>query len=356
MIKRLTIENFRGIKSGSLELSPITILLGPNNSGKSTILEALFLAPNPLRKVPYFFKGREFGATVMLSYPDEALNVVYFLHKTLDYMGYAFLLHNYDSECASITCDMNGNEYSLRFYNVDPVIYLHTNERTKRSSQVDIRGTTIPYFGRIFFNRLAPDSVYDRSPLMKETLLISSNLTKAAYEYFRQQWQPIINKRITRRVAEDASKFTHDSYKDFTMEPVIGGQLTLNAYLEDGRRIRLGDLGEGIQSYVISKILYEVAQPEILLWDDIESHLNPRILIHIADWFSELLKIGKQVILSTHSLEATKVIAGVNEEDARIYLTSLEGSTLKTKKLTLREVEDLQEAGVDARTAEAFLL
>jgi len=352
VIKTLKIENFRGIKSGRLELSPITILLGPNNSGKSTILEALFLAPNPLRRVPYFFRElRDHGVV-----PDQALNVIYFLHKTLDYQGYAFLLHNYNSKYSKIVCDINGDEYCLQFVNADPYIYLTTNKEMKASGVVTINGEDMRFFGRIHFRGLSPESVSDQGLFIKETLLMSPNLTKMGYEYCRQQWATIINARITRRVAEDASTFSRDSYKDLTMEPVIGGQLDLHAYFDDGRRIRLGDLGEGIQSYVISKILYEVAKPEIILWDDIESHLNPRILLYIADWFSELLKNKKQVILSTHSLEATKVIAGVNEEETGIYLTSLEDSTLKTKKLTLSEVENLQEAGIDARTAEALLL
>ncbi|MGC9201664.1 MAG: AAA family ATPase, partial [Thermoproteota archaeon] len=36
MIKRLEIRNFRGVKEGNIELAPLTILLGPNNSGKTT--------------------------------------------------------------------------------------------------------------------------------------------------------------------------------------------------------------------------------------------------------------------------------------------------------------------------------
>ena len=44
MIKELFLKNFRGIKTGHLkDFSRINILLGPNNSGKSTILEALYL-------------------------------------------------------------------------------------------------------------------------------------------------------------------------------------------------------------------------------------------------------------------------------------------------------------------------
>jgi AAA15 family ATPase/GTPase len=43
MIKKLFLKNFRGIKTGHLkDFSQINILLGPNNSGKTTILEALY--------------------------------------------------------------------------------------------------------------------------------------------------------------------------------------------------------------------------------------------------------------------------------------------------------------------------
>ena len=42
-IARLRISGFRGIRSGDLTLHPQTVLVGPNNSGKTTIIEALAL-------------------------------------------------------------------------------------------------------------------------------------------------------------------------------------------------------------------------------------------------------------------------------------------------------------------------
>ena len=45
MIKRLVIHRFRGIRQGTLEdFGKINVLIGPNNSGKSAILEMLYLA------------------------------------------------------------------------------------------------------------------------------------------------------------------------------------------------------------------------------------------------------------------------------------------------------------------------
>jgi len=39
--------------------------------------------------------------------------------------------------------------------------------------------------------------------------------------------------------------------------------LTIYAYLEDGTRIRLGDLGEGTQNYILARILFEGIDPLI---------------------------------------------------------------------------------------------
>lgn len=43
MIRKIRFYNFRGIRKGKLELSPLTILIGANGSGKTTVLEALLL-------------------------------------------------------------------------------------------------------------------------------------------------------------------------------------------------------------------------------------------------------------------------------------------------------------------------
>ncbi len=45
MIQSIEIKNFRGIREGKLEeLTPLVVLVGPNSSGKSTILDALLIA------------------------------------------------------------------------------------------------------------------------------------------------------------------------------------------------------------------------------------------------------------------------------------------------------------------------
>jgi putative ATP-dependent endonuclease of OLD family len=68
-ISRIKIENFRGIKTGELFFPQYTALVGDNNCGKSTVLEAidLCLGPERLGRHPVidehdFYSGRYLDA------------------------------------------------------------------------------------------------------------------------------------------------------------------------------------------------------------------------------------------------------------------------------------------------------
>ena len=83
--------------------------------------------------------------------------------------------------------------------------------------------------------------------------------------------------------------------------------------------------------------------------------MNPRMLIRIAEWFSELVENGVQVVVTTHSLEAVRILAEFNR-DAMIYVTTLENGILKAKKMTIEDVENLISAGIDIRMVGAVVL
>ncbi len=306
------------------------------------------MAPNPFRRVPY-----------VVGY-NTAAGVIQSIHETLNSVGSAFLLYNYTAKNAEIRCIVDNEEYLLQFV-VQPenpeTILVVTNKAI--GSEIIIAGEKEKR-DRIGTLNIAQtggsSSVKFQDTFVDNSLLVSANLSKNSHNYINDNWVTITNRGIDRAVAEDISKLINDEYKNITIEPFLGGKTTINGLSEDGRRIRLGDQGEGFQIYVIAKILYELERPKILLWDDIEAHLNPRMLLSLAEWFFDLLEKGDQVIVTTHSLEAARTIAGLNEEKAAIYLTSLEQGTLKTKKLLLKDVEEYLEAGIDVRSAEPLLL
>ncbi|RLI86803.1 MAG: hypothetical protein DRO98_04895 [Archaeoglobales archaeon] len=188
-----------------------------------------------------------------------------------------------------------------------------------------------------------------------ESLLISSELVDYAQWYIYSNWAYIANCGIPVEVAKDVSHLVNEEYTNITIEPFLAGKLAIFGLQKDGSRIRLGDLGAGTQVYIISRILYELKKPRILLWDDVEAHMNPRMLIRIAEWFSELVENGVQVVVTTHSLEAVRILAEFNR-NATIYVTTLENGILKAKKMTIEDVENLISAGIDIRMVGAVVL
>ncbi len=354
MIKKLKLINFRGIKEGELELGDLTILVGSNNSAKTTILEALFLAPNPLRFVPYMPQRVDLTAYHAEVSPLTAASLIHEMHKTLNSEGYAFLLYKYIAEEAVIQCD----DKELKFIKYGNIIHLVANKRIfAHYHTYDTPKGKIESFGWLGLSSagLGGDERNREILLMPESLLISSELVKFAQWYIYSNWAYIANCGIPVEVAEDISHLVSEDYTNITIEPFLAGKLAIFGLLKDGSRIRLGDLGAGTQVYIISRILYELKKPQILLWDDVEAHMNPRMLIRIAEWFSDLVEIGVQVVVTTHSLEAVRILAEFNR-NATIYVTSLENGILKARKLTIDDVESLLSAGVDIRMADAVVL
>lgn len=345
MIKQLKLKNFRGVKNGEIELGDLTILVGSNNSAKTTILEALFLLPNPLRYVPYYDSRGDFTAALL----------IHEMHKTLDSQGYGFLLNKYIAEEAEIKGD---NNY-LKFVKNDYSIFISTESNMDfKTSNITTRKGDIGYFGNLEQSNegSALTTSENRNKLITaESLLLSSEFTKFAYSYIHRNWGNIMNLEFMKEVVKDLSHMVNEKYINITIEPFMGGRLAIFGFLEDGSRIRLGDLGYGVQIYLISRILYELKKPKILLWDDFEAHLNPRMLIRIGEWFWELIENGVQIVVSTHSLEAVKILSEFNK-NAIIYLTSLDDGTLKKRKLSIEEIDNLLSAGIDVRLADSMIL
>jgi putative ATP-dependent endonuclease of OLD family len=50
-IASLRIENFRGVQNGMIRFSPHIVLIGSNNCGKTTVIEASFTLKTPAEPV-----------------------------------------------------------------------------------------------------------------------------------------------------------------------------------------------------------------------------------------------------------------------------------------------------------------
>jgi len=359
MIKRLGLRNFRGVEKGIVELFPLTILLGGNNAGKSTVLEALFLAPNPIRDTLSAFYSRlaEADSLTKKRVSARPFDKLAEMHRSMG-KGLLFLLPYYLPSEGVIFCEFEDRTSflisfnELSFEGFRPDIKIESEEFL----QLDIDSLTKK-------GELHP---FSSSTLIGgEVILLSTELLKEALELLKSIWVKLVNTGATVRAARTISLLVQENYLDILREAWHNELPTFLAYLEDRRRVPLYDLGEGAQILISVLLLWEALKledkkVETLLWDDVEAHMNPRILSYLADWFLNLVENGTQIIISTHSLEAARIIAGLSEEIrenlARIVFLLIRNGELKSKALSLKEVEELWEAGVDVRTAEGFLI
>lgn len=67
-LTRIRVEGFRSLRKAELQLSPVTVLIGSNGSGKSNLLSALRLIPLIRTQSLRQFVGRQGGASALLHY------------------------------------------------------------------------------------------------------------------------------------------------------------------------------------------------------------------------------------------------------------------------------------------------
>jgi len=354
---RLTIENFRGIKKGSLEFGKVNILIGGNNSGKTTILESLFLLPNPFRPAPYIARG--IGRL-------NALRVLSLIHSTLGSEANIFLFHYYKGGKATITFQKDTKaEVSLQFLAKNNTIdillkdkreehylgYVH-KESSKQKAE-NYLSEPEPSRERFLFTPRIRTVEYCSST--GEAVFFHPLLLDFICQYFSAQWVTLRASGMTSMVAQRISEAVGADFNDLLLEPFIGGSQTIYFRDKMGRGIRFGDVGSGTQVFVALALLYEHIKPKMLLIDDIESHMNPSLLTYLASWLADTVK-ETDLFVTTHSLEAAKILAGVLEDyNPRIKLLELRQGILKDKDLTLEELEQLEKAGIDVRQRGIFL-
>src|SRR3954452_22910508 len=84
MIRKVSFRNFKAYRSLDLELEPFTVLVGPNASGKTTLLEGLYLLS---ASAQYLMPGNKAYFPMPVKVRSHGVSTSAEIHVTGDWKG-----------------------------------------------------------------------------------------------------------------------------------------------------------------------------------------------------------------------------------------------------------------------------
>ncbi len=309
-VNSIDINEFRGIKKCQLPIkfSNFTVLIGRNNSGKSTILEALSLLPHPdIYDVLFNDNKKE----VLKSLHPEAYNRLLYLYAGDSILEYRVVNKPFKIELSEGTFKMYARETSL-----------------EKNDIANLIGTETRFLNGyvIFFPDIAN---------LLNTLELQLKIHK----------ELLMKKQIHIDLANVLNQLVNDQYSEIVfLEPISLRKIYPNqkiAYL------RLSELGSGAEKVIKMMASLEIYSPQLVIIDDFEAGLHPSLIKFFLQWLKEK---NWQKVISTHSIDVLYYLVDINPPDTTILqLNKSNEDILSHKVLKLEELEDLLDANTDPR-------
>ena len=352
LVKSVDIRDFRGIRrlEKPLELGEFNVLLGRNCSGKSSILQALFLLTMPFRGAsvpPYASSASELiehivGGWNRLVYGYSGNAEINLEFKMRVFIRRKFFYYSSSTPPRISSIFFNENEVSDVMMN--RLRILITSEGGV-SAEVEIEES-----GKHDLNteqyKILVGSLNPTGSVLALYIPSGSYAYERLHEFSYKNVDSIVKKGLHVKVFKDLLNGV--VYDKFTEVFPRENELYVRKELEDNVvYIRLNDLGEGVKRFILTYFAVEYLNPLLILWDDIEFAAHPSLLDTLMRW---LAGSGRQVVVATHSVDVLESVVRVEPKDARVILLKKDaGDVVHYRSLELDELEGLLSKGLDPR-------
>lgn len=333
-VKNVAIENFRvfknkfnlpegsiGIPDGTNKGSGLTVLVGENGVGKTSILEAIALPlisyrPDSLEFSDFCEVGRSVNIEVVA---DNNFSVKRIIRGNFQAKGFKFI--------AKVR---QQNSSRLVGTAVNDTLFIPADDEDIEEGSADLRTAVANPFAGARFND--NEFVYIDKTRTKnlESGLFSPSRFDRILDNFNFQYlqannnEPMaVHQAISDLINADAisNEMLSEAFEDFKQK--TGYEVSLNflddtlpykkAYLgftdQDHKQIPISKLGSGYQMFLSlicqQKLSLQSGRKLVLLIDEVELHLHPKLQKELVDILLEYSKTS-QIILTSHSPELLK--------------------------------------------------
>lgn len=361
MLDNIKIEGFRGLKNFSLTgTSRFNIIVGPNNVGKSSILEALSIFCYPdfeniftllnirTEGIHNFYKNylfseiAEFFTSVSYRFEGEENN--------LKILG---TWNNLDRE---VLLKLHFNKLDKDKINLIPQDKIHNegvalgNLSIKCIYQGDILESLLEFeespemrvpepSDEISINHLLCDSLAHRTINQKSMEIFYNTIKNINFDDFIA---------ILQEIDPDIESINLVNRK------FIGLFQLMVKFKSKNELIPFTSLGEGLRKVLYITFALGVCRDGVLLIDELESAIHTTALVNFTKWmFTLAKKLNVQVFITTHSLECIDAILSVKEippEELNLFKLKRKDDQILSKKMKGESLRKIRyELGQDVR-------
>ena len=348
MLSSLQIENFKGIKSGTISnLSQVNVLVGRNNSGKSTVLDALLL-------MRCAFDDEDYLGRLAL---QPALDRKTGDNKVEGFSELAYLMNT--QEPITIRAGLSDSELAVvQERSVGPSsltsrLWLESPDGMAEPEVFSLVGFSGARFGNNSSWRWLERQVGAKTAnfVSNAHLLDSSSIRTPILEILWERM--VIGKRLDLALRDMINDIYKLKVEGFNLMP-FGGRSRLVALLPEGG-VAVDWLGDGVRYALNILALGMLLERTILMVEEPETHQHPDALKLLTQTLFELARRQDlQLFLTTHSWEFMSYAIDVaKEKDVELLFHHLHldaYGNLDARAISQPDTELLMDIGHDIRS------
>ena len=322
MLKELKLKNFRCFNDYKIEFDKFNIIVGRNNTGKSTIIDALKLVSNVSRYAPY---RNYFELESNENVPEDTYGC-YIEDRDIPF-SQINLRHNYIEEDSIVHSKFSDNTEIKIIFPVTgrPFAYFLKDDKNIYNKSLLRR-----YF-RHSIGIIPPVGTFEKAEKLRDKKYIRSILiSHLTPRHFRNIWH------YFKEGFEEFQEIIEKTWPGYTIEPPELKLIEDRIYMffrENGITREIFWAGHGFQVWLqLMTFLVKLGRIETLVLDE------PDIYLH-SDMQKKLVNICKersnQLIIATHAVD---IIEEVDPED----IISIDKNLSESKRLSnINEVQTL---------------
>lgn len=312
-IVKIEINRYRGLKDVVLDnLSRINVLVGENNSGKTSILEAIQLLSDPFSKVLLFETAiRRFR--MLLAGPDSHMGELLkwiFPQGSGGHKPIELTLHQADKQIP-VSFELVEQE----FVDVNLLINSRGSHFTSKS------GLPTKIEQKVAIKVADDDELVEISGKFPIEDMPKKNLYKVTHIIDGSAFRVVSADQVGTVILDQKKDELIAILKQFDHE-ITGIEIipffeSTQVYIQKNNKelMPLSSFGDGLQKvvYVASKLLS--IQDGVLLLDEAEVGIHTKMIPTFFEWLSKLAEEHNVTIfMTTHSLEAVDGVLAANEK------------------------------------------